>query len=41
MLIHPGEILSEDFIKPLNIKQYRIAIDIGVSTTRIGQSDSN
>jgi len=35
--IHPGEILSEDFIKPLNITQYRLAKDIGVSATRIGQ----
>jgi antitoxin HigA-1 len=37
MPIHPGEILSEDFIKPLNITQYRLAKDIGVSATRIGQ----
>ena len=35
--ITPGEILSEDFLKPLGISQYRIAKAIGVSPTRIGE----
>ncbi|PJE67509.1 addiction module antidote protein, HigA family, partial [Candidatus Shapirobacteria bacterium CG10_big_fil_rev_8_21_14_0_10_40_9] len=26
--IHPGEILMEEFLKPLNISQYRLAKDI-------------
>ncbi len=35
--IHPGEILLEDFIKPLGISRYRLAKDIGVSPIRISQ----
>ena len=35
--IHPGEILLEDFMKPLGISQYRLAQDIGVSPIRISQ----
>lgn len=35
--IHPGEILFEDFLKPLGISQYRVAKDIGVQPTRINQ----
>jgi addiction module HigA family antidote len=35
--IHPGEILLEDFMKPLGISQYRLAKDIGVSSIRISQ----
>jgi addiction module HigA family antidote len=35
--IHPGEILLEDFMKPLGITQYRLAQDIGVSPIRISQ----
>lgn len=33
--IHPGEILLEEFLKPLNITPYRLAKDIGVPQTRI------
>lgn len=33
--IHPGEILSEDFLKPMGISQYRLAKAIGVDATRI------
>jgi len=33
--IHPGEILLEDFLKPLNISARRLAIDIDVSPGRI------
>ena len=33
--IHPGEILFEEFLKPLNISAYRLAKDIGIPQTRI------
>lgn len=35
--IHPGEVLWEDFMKPLGLSQYRVAKDIGVSPIRISQ----
>lgn len=35
--IHPGEILLEDFMKPLGLTQYRLARDIGVPPIRISQ----
>jgi addiction module HigA family antidote len=35
--VHPGEVLLEDFIKPLGLSQYRVAKDIGVPTLRIAQ----
>ena len=35
--IHPGEILIEDFLKPMGITQYRLAKAIGVSQRRIGE----
>ena len=35
--VHPGEILVEDFLKPMGITQYRLAKSIGVSQRRIGQ----
>lgn len=35
--IHPGEILLEEFLKPLNISQYRIAKDIHVPARRINE----
>ncbi len=35
--IHPGEVLLEDFMKPLGLSQYRVAQDIGVPTLRISQ----
>ena len=35
--IHPGEILLEDFMKPLGLSQYRLAHDIGVTPIRISQ----
>jgi len=35
--IHPGEILLEDFMKPLGLSQYRLAHDIGVTPNRISQ----
>ena len=33
--IHPGEILEEEFLRPLNITQYRLAKSIGVDARRI------
>ncbi|MCY4652762.1 MAG: HigA family addiction module antitoxin [Dehalococcoidia bacterium] len=33
--IHPGEILSEEFLEPLGITQYRLAKEIGVDPRRI------
>ena len=35
--IHPGEILMEEFLKPMNISQYRLAKDISVSPRRINE----
>ena len=35
--VHPGEVLLEDFMKPLGLSQYRVAKDIGVSAMRISQ----
>ncbi|MBI3153100.1 MAG: HigA family addiction module antidote protein [Chloroflexi bacterium] len=35
--IHPGEVLLEEFIKPMNLSQNRLAIDIGVDTRRINE----
>ncbi len=35
--IHPGEVLLEDFMKPLGLSQYRLARDIGVAPIRISQ----
>jgi len=32
---HPGEILMEEFLKPLGITQYRLANEIGVPQRRI------
>ncbi|OHB72566.1 MAG: addiction module antidote protein, HigA family [Planctomycetes bacterium RBG_16_41_13] len=35
--IHPGEILMEEFLKPMGISQYRLAKDINVSARRINE----
>ena len=35
--IHPGEILFEEFMKPLNLSQYRVSKDIGVPPRRINE----
>ena len=35
--VHPGEVLLEDFMKPLGLSQYRVAHDIGVPALRISQ----
>ncbi|MGH9802428.1 MAG: HigA family addiction module antitoxin, partial [Blastocatellia bacterium] len=33
--IHPGEILLEEFLKPMNVSQHQLAKDISVSAGRI------
>ncbi len=35
--VHPGEILLEEFLKPLEISQYRLSKDIGVPAMRINK----
>jgi antitoxin HigA-1 len=34
---HPGEVLLEEFLKPLGISQHKLAMDIHVLATRIGE----
>ena len=34
---HPGDILLEEFLKPMGITQYRLAKEIDVSQRRIGE----
>jgi addiction module HigA family antidote len=34
---HPGEILLEEFLKPMGITQYRLAKEVGVPQRRIGE----
>ena len=35
--IHPGEILLEEFLEPMEISQYKLAQDLNVPQTRISQ----
>ena len=35
--VHPGEILLEDFMKPLGLSQTRLGRDLGVSPRRINE----
>ena len=35
--IHPGEILIEEFLKPMELSQYRLAKDISVPPRRINE----
>ncbi|WP_448808437.1 HigA family addiction module antitoxin [Agromyces bauzanensis] len=35
--IHPGEILLEEFLEPLGVSQYRLALTIGVPPRRINE----
>lgn len=35
--IHPGEILKEEFLTPLEISAYRLSKDIGIPQTRISE----
>ena len=35
--IHPGEVLSEEFLRPMNLSQNRLALNIGVPARRINE----
>jgi len=35
--VHPGEILREEFLKPLGLSQTRLGRDLGVSPRRINE----
>ncbi len=35
--VHPGEVLLEEFIKPMGLSQNRLAIDIGVDARRVNE----
>ena len=35
--VHPGEILLEEFLKPIGISQNKLAVDIGVPPRRINE----
>jgi len=35
--IHPGEVLQEEFLIPLDISAYRLSKDIGIPQTRISE----
>jgi antitoxin HigA-1 len=35
--IHPGEVLSEEFLKPLGITAYKLSKDIGIPQTRTSE----
>lgn len=34
--VHPGEILKEDFLKPLELSNYRLAKDLHIPAQRVG-----
>lgn len=35
--VHPGEVLLEEFLKPMNLSQNRLALDIGAPARRINE----
>ncbi len=35
--VHPGEVLREDFLKPLGLSQYRLAGDLGIPESRVSE----
>ncbi len=35
--VHPGEVLLEEFLKPMGISQYLLARDIGISPMRVSE----
>jgi addiction module HigA family antidote len=35
--VHPGEILQEEFLKPLGISKYRLAKETGMPADRVGK----
>ncbi len=35
--VHPGEVLLEEFLKPMELSQHRLALNIGVDARRINE----
>jgi antitoxin HigA-1 len=35
--VHPGEVLLEEFLKPMQLSQNRLALDIGVHARRVNE----
>ena len=35
--VHPGEVLAEEFLRPLGLSQYRLAKDVSVPARRINE----
>jgi addiction module HigA family antidote len=35
--IHPGEVLLEEFLKPMSVSAYRLAMEIEIPQTRLSQ----
>jgi addiction module HigA family antidote len=35
--VHPGEVLHEEFLKPMGLSQNKVALDIGVPPRRINE----
>lgn len=35
--VHPGEVLNEEFLKPLGLSAYRISKDLNIPQTRISE----
>jgi addiction module HigA family antidote len=35
--VHPGEVLGEEFLKPLGVSAYRMAKEVGVPATRVSE----
>jgi addiction module HigA family antidote len=35
--VHPGEVLLEEFLKPMGLSQNRVSLDIGVPARRINE----
>ena len=36
--VHPGEVLLEEFLKPMSLSQNRLGLDIGVHPRRINEN---
>jgi addiction module HigA family antidote len=34
---HPGEVLAEEFLKPMDISRHRLALDTHMPATRVGE----
>jgi addiction module HigA family antidote len=35
--VHPGEVIREEFLKPMGLSQNRLALDLGVPSRRINE----